>query len=99
MRVPNPGDTCADVLIVPWPHCKDCRWPHSRNYLKPNVADPIKPIQDAGFTWNSPNQRVAGFFIGPVHRFLSFACWRAVFDWCSVTAILHLAGRVARVNL
>jgi hypothetical protein len=30
---------------------------------------------------------------------LSFGCWRAVFDWCSVTAILYRAGRVARVSL
>jgi hypothetical protein len=40
-----------------------------RAHLKPIGAGPIKTIQDAGFSRNSSNQRVFGFFMV---RFTSF---------------------------
>jgi hypothetical protein len=73
--------------------------------LKPISAILIKTFQGAGFKEftrsvrqcfpksASPFRMLAGDAV------LSFACWRAVFDWCSVTRILNRAGRVARVSL
>jgi hypothetical protein len=73
--------------------------------LKPISAILIKTFQGAGFKEFTRSVRQCFPKSAPPIRVLagdavlSFACWRAVFDWCSVTGILNRAGRVARVSL